>query len=316
MTENDAIKLMIDNGFNSTRVISKIVKKNFDLDEISQIILGVIAENGPLNANQILKKSCNKDHNISREEVNGRLAKALKDFLIKKEGEIFRNTGKREKFYHLTFKGAIASLCRTAFEENYVIKKYSKVLSQYANKYDIPEITIQLIKYNLALYLIKNVIDGSKLTDSNNIDDKIFKLNSHKSLTEPNLRQKPISDKRAEADEFEIKTRLQIIQQILTQTMKNISLEYKSHTKQNRKNPTNDFIRNILPDYIKYWFDYIQEIQFGEIDELKQHIILDDDNFREKQIDIKNTNKEARIILNDLGIKTRFTDNEVPLFFL
>ncbi len=336
--ESITISFRIDQGFNSGEKISSMVRNLFELDHISFIILGVIAENGPLNASQIEKKSLRiarqmkekdlathqtkekgsrKTYSLTRDKVRSRLPGTLKDYLIKKEGEIFQNTGKREKFYHLTFKGLVASLHLIPFEENYIVKKYLEFLLQWANKYYIPEISIQLIKYNLALYLVKNVIDGSKLTDSNNIDDKIFKLNSHKSLTEPNLRQKPISDKRAEINEYKIKTRLQIIQQILTQSMNNVRSEHRLHSKQDEKsqNPIDNFILNILPDYIKYWFDHIQEIQFEEIDELKPHTIVDDD-FREKQIDIKNTNKEARTILNNLGIKAQFADNEVPLFFL
>jgi len=317
--ETYPISFRIDHGFNSAGEISDMVNSLFELDEASFIILGVIAENGPLNARQIEKKGFEKSYEITRDKVRSRLPGTLKDYLIKNEGEIFRNTGKREKFYHLTFKGLIASLAIIPFEENYIIKKYLGFLLKYANKFSIPEITIQLIKYNIALYLVKNVIDGLKLTDLNNIDDRIFKLNSHKSLTEPNLRQKPISNKNAERIELDIKTKLHIIQQILTQSMKNVSLEHKSHTKQqDRKslNLVNDFILNILPDYITYWFDYIQEIQFEEIDKLEPHRRLEDRDLQSIQIDIKNANRVARNILDYLGIKAQFTDSDIPSLFL
>ena len=175
----DPIGFMIDNGFRSNSEISKMVDELFVLDEESSIILGVIAENGPLTAYQIEKKGYDKSHEITRDKVRHRLSRTLEDFLMEVKGSAHRNTGKIKKFYHLTFKGFIASLSKTSFEENYIVKKYLEFLTQWANKYHIPEITIQLIKYNLVLYLIKNVIDGLELTDLNNIEAKIFKLNSH-----------------------------------------------------------------------------------------------------------------------------------------
>lgn len=312
---------MIDNGFNSTREISNMVKSNFGLDEKSFIILGVIAENGPLTSYQILEKGCSKSHNITRDEIRYRLPRTLKDFLIEKEGGKQRNTGRIHKFYHLTFKGLIASLARTSFEKNYIVKKYLSSLLKYANKLAIPEITIQLIKYNIALYLIKNVIDGLKLTEVNNIDDQIFKLNTHESRTEPSLRQKPISDKKLEKIEFEIRIRLHIIRQILNQSIKIVKSEQSTNNSKQQKNayssnPTNNFILNTLPDYVKYWFDYMQDTQFEEIDESEPHIRLENRNSQGIQIDIKTANKNAQDILNKLGIKAKLTDTDKPLLFL
>jgi len=105
--ETYPISFRIDHGFNSAGEISDMVNSLFELDEASFIILGVIAENGPLNARQIEKKGFEKSYEITRDKVRSRLPGTLKDYLIKNEGEIFRNTGKREKFYHLTFKGSI-----------------------------------------------------------------------------------------------------------------------------------------------------------------------------------------------------------------
>ena len=156
---------MINNGFRINSEISKMVDELFDLDEYASVILEEIAENGPLTAYQIQIRGDKKIEKVTRDRVNYRLEGKLKDFLIVVKGGKHRNTGKIKKFYHLTLKGLIASLSTTSFEENYIIKKYLEFLVQWANKYHIPEITIQLIKYNLALYLIKNVIDGSKLTD-------------------------------------------------------------------------------------------------------------------------------------------------------
>ena len=315
----DPIGFMIDNGFRSNSEISEMIDELFVLDEESSIILGVIAENGPLTAYQIEKKGYKKSHEITRDKVRYRLSRTLKDFLMEIKGSEHRNTGKIKKFYHLTFKGFIASLSKTSFEENYIVKKYLEFLTQWANKYHIPEITIQLIKYNLVLYLIKNVIDGLKLTDLNNIEAKIFKLNSHESLTEPHLRQKPILNKKLEKKEFKIRTRLHIIQQILTQAINNVSLEHMSDTskRQDKKNlnQADYFILNILSEHTKHWFDHIQEIQFEKIDGFEPPTTLDDRDSQGIQINIKDANKEARTILKKAGIKAQFIDSKVPSFF-
>ena len=313
----DPIGFMIDNGFRSNSEISEMVDELFDLDEYASVILEEIAENGPLTAYQIQIRGDKKVEKVTREKVKHRLEGKLKDFLIVVKGDEHRNTGKIKKFYHLTLKGLIASLSTTSFEENYIIKKYLEFLVQWANKYHIPEITIQLIKYNIELYLIKNVIDGSNL---NNIEAKIFKLNSHESLTETYLRQKLIANKKLEKIEFEIRTRLHIIQQILTQAINNVSLEHISDTsklQQNKKNisPVDNFILNILSGYIKHWFDYIHEIQFKKIDGFEPVTILDDRYSHGIQINIKGANKEARTILKKIGVKAQFTDSKVPSFF-
>jgi len=314
------ISFMINNGFRINSEISKMVDELFDLDEYASVILEEIAENGPLTAYQIKIKGNKKVEKVTREKVKYRLEGKLKDFLIVVKGDKHRNTGKIKKYYYLTLKGLIASLSTTSFEENYIIKKYLEFLVQWANKYHIPEITIQLIKYNLALYLIKNVIDGSKLTDLSNIEAKIFKLNSHESLTEPYLRQKPIANKKLEKIEFKIRIRLHIIQQILTQAINNVSLEHISDTsklQQNKKNlsPVDNFILNILSGYIKHWFDYIHEIQFEKIDGFKPVTTLDDRYSHGIQINIKDANRDAHTILKKIGIKAQFTDSKVPSFF-
>ena len=172
MKEITSISFMINNGFRINDEISKMVEELFGLKKYSSLILEIIAENGPLTAYQIKTKGGKKlekelEEKFTREIIKQRLEGKLKDFLIIVEGGKHRNTGKTKKFYYLTLKGLIASLSTTSFEENYIIKKYLEDLEQCANRNCIPEITIQLIKYNIALYLIKNVIDDLKLTDLN-----------------------------------------------------------------------------------------------------------------------------------------------------
>jgi len=297
-----------------------MVDELFYLDKYESVILEVIAEKGPLTAYQIKKKGDNRVEKITKNKVKHRLEGKLKDFLIVVKGDKHRNTGKIKKYYYLTLKGLIASLSTTSFEENYIIKKYLEFLVQWSNKYHIPEITIQLIKYNLALYLIKNVIDGSKLTVVSNVEAKIFKFNSYESLTEPHLRQKLIANKKLEKIEFKIRTRLYTIQQMLTQAINNVSLEHISDTsklQQNKKNlsPVDNFILNILSGYIKYWFDYIHEIQFEKIKGFEPITKLDEKYSQSIQINIKDANNDARTILKKLGVKAQFTDSKVPSFF-
>jgi len=311
------ISFMINNGFRINDEISKMTDELFDLDEYSHIILEEISEKGPLTAYQIEKNGEKKGEKITRSKVEERLKGKLKDFLIVVKGEKHRNTGKTKKYYYLTLKGLIASLYSTRFEENYIIKKYTEFLEQYANRQHIPEITIQLIKYNIALYLLKNVIDGLELTDLNNIEAKIFKFNDHESKIEHHLRQKPISDKKLEKKELKIRTRLHILQQILAQSINSINLEHKSNQQEEKNmSPTNYFISNILSGYIKEWFDKIHEIQFEKIDEFEPITVLDKRYSHSIQINIKDANKDARAILKKIGVKAKFTDSEkYPFLF-
>jgi len=311
---------MINNGFRFNDEISKMVDELFYLDKYESVILEVIAENGPLTAYQIKNIGKDRVERVTRNKVKLRLEGKLKDFLIVVKSDNYRNTGKTKKHYHLTLKGLIASLSTTSFDENYLIIKYLEFLVQEANKYYIPEMTIQLIKYNIALYLIKNVIDDSKLTDVSNIEAKISKFNSYESLTEPHLRQKSIANKKLEKIEFKIRTRLHVIRQVLTQAINDVRLEHISDTsklQQNKKNlsPTDHFILNILPGYIKEWFDYIHEVQFEKINGFEPITVLDDKYSQSIQINIKNANNDARTILKKIGVKAQFADSKVPPFF-
>lgn len=152
------------------RLLSKYSMSLFDIHDDSRIILGIIAQNGPLNEYQIAKKGFNRG--LNRDSVRRRTvgretsSKSLSElnYLIVKRGSKHR-TGTIEKQYHLTLKGLMASLTETNFEKNYLVQNFQKYIEYWSkNNSAITEIAIQYMKHHLALIMSWHVANGLPFT--------------------------------------------------------------------------------------------------------------------------------------------------------
>ena len=299
--------------------------------EICYFILGLIAKEGGLVENQIINRLAGG----TRRKVNW----AIQTFLIP-NGFLFEKTPKKSrrniknafgkgkevkpKEYYLTFKGLLASLAVTKFEENYLVKKHKQLISRWIDKYNIPEFAINVIKYNLALFVLKNVIEGSNLIGVNNIEVQIASMNDGIFL-DHNFPQ--IEDKKFYEKSIKIHTTFRVHSQMFNQTLRKVLdeefrkrkiLEEKGIVQHPKADDLPHFIRHWYDNFIRYWYSSIERNQFQ--DESKFNPFLIGEELKSQQItplNIDNSivNKTAKQILEKNGIQTDFDISQEPKFF-
>ena len=296
---DEHIGFLIDQGFNSAGAFSFFSKKLFDIDKESRIILGVIAKHGPVVENKITNLGFKKSHQITREKVRYRLLKSdlSSGYVIKKRGKRHRNIknafGKNqeiiEKPYHLTFKGMVASLAETKFEENYMIKNYKKLfkhvdLKIYAN------LVIQLMKYALGVYMAYAIINGRKFSDLQHLAfdyERNFELNI---LRFANVDNVAINDEKIEKITYEIRMRYFLINTMLS----NIDRPFIKKD--------NKFIHStwILIDR---WHQIIEKIQFEKFTPFDPKTFYQNEAPETIPIQISLVNDKVKKLLKDLHLK-------------
>jgi len=329
--ENNSLKhigFLVNDGFEIDNVLAKLSRQLFDIDKESRTILGVIAREGLITEYQITKQGFKLYHEITREKVRRRLLVTdLKDgYIIQKRGKRHRNIRKRKvitKPYALTLKGLIASLAITSFDDNYMVKKYFDLFKSWINKFNISELAIQVIKYNLALFMIKNVVEGSNFTTLKNIEPQIFTLNEGDPLLDPTFPHAPIYDKKLEEWMKKIRYRFHVIQQLFIQARKQVTKSPFRPAKildddvkiLKYKNKEAYYGSSILPYYVTQWYDIIDRVQFENPDEFNPNIIPELENQEGTEIDIGSINARAKQILKKLKIKEKFYDYDVPTIF-
>ena len=255
--KNQPIHIWIDDGFPIDKIIKKFSGILFDIDDESRAILSVIAKDGPSSEYQIQKKGYKISHHITREKVRYRLrnAKFLQSFVLSRDDSPHRNTGKIPHFYFLSLKGFLASLAKTQFEEIYLVKKYRKFLSNFTDVDLIPESSLQIVKYGLALFLIENVINGTKLTDTQIMKKHIYDFfNPLHSLNQPVPSQK-IDDPELENYLNAIRQRYHVSQLLLIELYIKIGIKTPYYNKK--------YDLTFL-DIIQYWHHYFEEINFKD----------------------------------------------------
>lgn len=329
-----------------SKTVSEYQKPKYDIDKIlarlsellftferpsktnsSSIILGVIAKHGSINEQRIADLAFKKSHTITRDVVRYRLSneKNESNFLklgvvTKKKGKMVGNIkSKNENVYHLTLKGLIASLAKTSFEDNYIVSKYMKLFSHLVKSNNIPSFALLLIKYNLAMFMIKNVIDGSNLTNLNNIDAQIFSMNDGDPLLSFNFPHQ-VKNKKLDQALTEIRIWYHIYSQVYNQAINELTND--GLVPANKKDPSLMVWKNtemsnainVLPNYIKYWYDYVERIQFEKIENMEP-FQNSEEMTNDEQIDPIACNVIAKQILKKYSIKSNFSLVEPPTFF-
>jgi len=304
--------------------LAKLSELLFEFDKESRIILGIIAKHGPLNEKKIVELAFKKSHKVSRDVVRYRLSNVMNELnflnigiVTKKEGKKIGNIKtKTESLYHLTIKGLIASLAKTNFEGNYMVFRLKELFSHWVKSYNIPEFAIQLIKYNLALFMIKNVIEGSKLTGLNKIQANIYSMNFGDPLLSFDFPQQ-VDDKKLNEMLIEIRIWFHIYSQVLNKAISEVTKDgLIPATDKDKdsdvsllvwKEPEMAYASNVLPDFIRNWYDQIERIQFEEIEKFNPHITPEEwepENQQGEDIDLVACNVIAKRILKRNMIKT------------
>jgi len=329
----DMIRYFSSPYFDIDNEISNLSEILFDIDKESKIILGVIAKNGPITEKKISELSFRRSHNIIRDNVRYRLnSKKNKSNLIN-EGFVTVKIGKKigniksrsEKFYHLTFKGFLASLAKTRFDENYLIKLCSELIEYWIKKYNISENAVLWIKYNLGLFLAISQIEAINLTKLDHIQTKFYELNEGGHFIDPTYRQQ-VKDKRTNKLLLEIRIWFHVYSQVLNKIMKQITGKKPLVISQRIDKDlafleprTSEVLFNMrfLPSFIRFWYMNLDRLQFENLKEFNPNIIpeeLEPQNMKGIDIDIFTVNVLAKKILKKHRIPTNFSVTDAPMF--
>lgn len=317
--------------FDIDDIIVEFSESLFDIDKESKIILGVLAKNGSLNEDQITDLGFKRSHIITRDIVRYRIsneksAKSIlkKGFIIQKDGDKIGNIkNKVEKIYHLTFKGLIASLAEIAFEENYLVRKYKELISSWVKSNNIPEFAIKLIKYNLALFMIKNVIEGSKLTDLNNIEANLYSFNDGDLLASPIY---PVQvSKKYEEMLLDIRVWFYICDKVFHAASVKLARDRPLVNDDENADvsmlyyPDKESAMNsqILVNYIKNWHDHIERVQFEDLEKFNPYYMPEEweQERQGDEVDISAANIIAKRILKEHKIHPNFSLTDITCIF-
>jgi hypothetical protein len=307
----------------------------FKLDDESKKILGIIAKHGPLNETNIAERPYNKSHFITRDVVRYRLGSHPKHqnksnlidtgYLIRKKGKRIGNTNKHETIYYLTFKGFLASLSKTTFDKNYLIKSAKDLVSYWVKNKYIPKFTMLLIKYNLALFLLDNKFTAVDLTQLENIEDKLQNLNENSPLVDGAYKCQ-IKDEKLNELLLETRVWFHVYSQVLSKAMAKFSgkdalivdksLDDDIHL-MNDKNKKFFYINKFLPYFIRFWYRNLSRLQFEDLQKFVPGNIPEDEpqDLEGIDIDVHAVNVIARKILKKYRLPINFPINDPPVFF-
>jgi len=316
------------------KILSSFSKSLFELDPLERTILGIIGKEGSVNENTIVQKAFKKNADYSRDKVRYRLnhPKSPKillklSFISKVKGKQIGNLKKNENMYSLTFKGLIASLAMNKFEGNYMVKKFKDLISKWINTHNIPDFSIQFMKYHLALFMLKHVMEGSKLTGLKNIEPMFFTMNQGDPLISNSFPQK-IETTKAYEMAIDVRSRFHVYSQVIRFALskvvddgftkkKEIPLDKHGDVQIVEFPSESNFAFHILPEYLRNWYDNIERIQHEDLDNFNPYLTPEEFepiNQKGLRIDHFATNILAKRILKRQGIHPNFSLIQDPTF--
>jgi len=198
----DDIKKMYSFNYDLDKNLKILAMNLFEIDKGSNSILQILGEHGPCTEYLIGKiGKDNKKFDLDRDSVRRRILGTPSILSLENEEFIWRaheqefKTGNVRKLYNLNLKGITASLSNVQFEKNFSIKKFYNLLNSItSNEYNISDICLQMIKYQIATFMIWYYMNGFNLTFVKDIDG-LFRqailehiLYSH--LPNPNIDEK------------------------------------------------------------------------------------------------------------------------------
>ncbi len=155
----------ISEALNPDAILRKLSIELFDLDDVSRSILTVLGRRGPQTEYELSRWITISNRRSIGRRINNPNGLLKKGFLYESIGKKLR-TPRMERPFVLTFKGFIASLAKTNFEENSLIKSYKHYVEKESDP-KFAEFVINYAKFNLAVILSWHKINGFTLTDLN-----------------------------------------------------------------------------------------------------------------------------------------------------
>jgi hypothetical protein len=322
--------------FDIDKILTEFSESLFELDKLEAKILGIIAEHGALNENILSSKMFKINADYTRDKIRYKLNHPKNSKTLLRLGFITQESGnkigniknKYEKIYRLTFKGLMASLSTKKFENNYLVKNFKSFITKWADQYNVPEFSIIFMKYHLALFMLKNILDGSILTGLKNIESNFFTMNEGAPLLGSSFPQK-ITDKELNEKTTDIRVGFHLYSQVLRFSISEI---VRQGQKKARHHGHKDFsiiefpsevnyAMNILPNFIKNWYDSIERLQYENIEKFNPYTLpYDQENEMYDEtgliIDSFSVNILAKRILKKHGIHPNFPLNEGTEFIL
>lgn len=157
-------------------LLYKLSNVLFDLDDVSQTILAICGTEGPQTEYKLQKKISKTSRFSIRRRINDQNGLLELNFLYESKGKKHKS-GNIERPFALTFKGFIASLSKTNFEKNFLMKLYKQDLIKRSDS-QFAEFALQYMKYNLALILYWHMLNDLKLTNQKNPVDYFTHFNN------------------------------------------------------------------------------------------------------------------------------------------
>ena len=313
--------------FDIDKILAGFSESLFKLDKLESKILGIIAEYGALNEDILSRKMFEINADYSRDKIRYKLNHPKNSNTLLKLGFITQESGnkigniksKSEKIYRLTFKGLMASLSTKKFENNYLVKNFKNFIIKWAERYNVPEFSIIFMKYHLALFMLKNILDGSILTGLKNIESNFFTMNEGAPLLGSSFPQK-ITDKELNEKATDIRVGFHMYSQVLRFSIAEIIRQGQKKTKRHGNRdaailefpPEVNYAMNIIPNFVKNWYDTIEQLQHEHVEKFNPYTLpyeQEDKMYNETgmMIDTFSVNVLARKILKKQGIHPNFS---------
>ena len=296
----------------------------------------MISEYGALNEYTLSPKMFKINADYSRDKIRYKLNHPKNSKTLLKLGFITQESGnkigniknKSEKIYRLTFKGLMASLSTKKFENNYLVKNFKNFITKWADQYNVPEFSIIFMKYHLALFMLKNILDSSTLTGLKNIESNFFTMNEGAPLLGSSFPQK-IMNKELNEKALDIRVGFHLYSQVLRFSISEIVRQGQKKVKRHGNRDVAilefssevNYAMNILPNIIKNWYDVIERLQYENVEEFNPYALpyeQEDKMYNETglSIDSFSVNVLAKRILKKHNIHPNFPLNEGTEFIL
>ena len=177
------------------------------------------------------------------------------------------------------------------------------------------------MKYHLALFMLKNILDGSILTGLKNIESNFFTMNEGAPLLGSSFPQK-IADKELNDKVTDVRVGFHLYSQVLKFSIAEIVRQGQKKAKHHGDKdfsivefpPEVNYAMNILPNFLKHWYDIIERLQYENVEKFNPYTLpyeQEDEMYNETGfIDSFSVNVLAKKILKKYNIHPNFSLSE------
>ena len=301
-----------DDWFDIDSELAVLSHKVFSLDEDSEKILGVLGRNGECNENAISKlcKSKPNRHAVMRKVIGiEHPERSLKNlgYLIHTRGMIHR-TGTQENLLSLTLKGLVASLSKTKFDDNYIVKEFRKFLNdKFGNEINVVDLTLELIKCHIAMFLIWHRLLPANLKEQQNTTKYFLQWIEHNPIMDINY-EGTATDEDLDDIFSEIRIRFFTLQSILVSVLRQSKMSKKLYYWYDSRDFTNVASVNFY-EVIRYWPHYLDKIHFEDPEPYSPTILEYDYSFNAEYI-IKEVTRNRNKILKRIKLRSTPLTNQ------